>query len=227
MNAKEIADILYRYFIQNNSLSLPGIGTFDMFRISAQADFANKKILPPSFTISYSNINDAPHKELFDYISRKKNIPEWEAIKVVNDFAFDLRNTIRNGQPVEWEGIGMLKQGNGKDILFVPNKLSYDFIPHVDAQRVIRHSANHAMLVGDRERSKTEMEQYLLEEVPEVKAKVGWWSVAAIIAAIAVILLAVRAFSGGLSLLDGRKQIIHPTEAHSTYTIQSTSQPAP
>jgi hypothetical protein len=227
MNAKDIAEILYRYFIQNSSLSLPGIGTFDMYRISAQADFANKKMLPPSFTISYNNINDSPHKELFDYISRKKNIPEWEAIKMVNDFSFDLRNALRHGDPVEWEGIGLLKQGNGKDILFVPEKLSYEFIPHVNAQRVIRLTANHAMLVGDRERSKTEMEQFLLEEVPEVKAKVGWWSIAAIIAAIAVILLAVRGFSGGLSMLNVRQQLIHPNEAQPTYTIQSTTQSAP
>lgn len=227
MNAKDIAEILYRYFIQNSSLSLPGIGTFDMYRISAQADFANKKLLPPSFTISYNNINDSPHKELFDYISRKKNIPEWEAIKMVNDFSFDLRNTLRHGEPVEWEGIGLLKQGNGKDILFVPEKLSYEFIPHVDAQRVIRLTANHAMLVGDRERSKTEMEQFLLEEAPVVKAKVGWWSIAAIIAAIAVILLAVRAFTGGLSLLNGRQHLIHPGESQPAYTILSTPQSAP
>ena len=76
MKAKDIADLLYHYFIQNSSLSLPGIGTFDMYRISAQADFANKKMLPPTFTISYNYIHDSPKKELFDFISRKKNSPK-------------------------------------------------------------------------------------------------------------------------------------------------------
>ena len=183
--------------------------------------------MSPGFTISYDSINDSPHKELFQYISRKKNISEWEAIKVLNDFAYDLKNTLRKGEQVTWEGIGLLKQGNSKDILFEPQKLSYEFIPHVDAQRVIRHSTNHAMLVGDRERSKTEMENLLLEEVPEVKAKVGWWSIAAIIAAIAILLMSIRAFTGGLSVMNGRQKLIQPVEAPSTYNIQSTSQPAP
>ena len=227
MNTKDLTEILYHYFIQNNSLSLPGIGTFDIFRVSAQTDFANKKIMSPGFTISYNSINDSPHKELFHYISRKKNISEWEAIKVLNDFAYDLKNTLRKGEQVTWEGIGLLKQGNSKDILFEPQKLSYEFIPHVDAQRVIRHSANHAMLVGDRERSKTEMENLLLDETPEVKAKVGWWSIAAIIAALAILLMSIRAFTGGLSVVNGRQKLIQPVEAPSTYTIQSTSQPAP
>jgi hypothetical protein len=227
MKAKDVADLLYHYFIQNNSLSLPGIGTFDMFRISAQTDFANKKMLPPTFTISYNSIHDAPHKELFDYIAHKKNIPEWEAIKLVNDFAGDLKNTLYQGMPVAWEGIGLLKQGKGKDILFEPHRLSYEFIPHVNAQRVIRQSANHAMLVGDRERSKSEMEIYLSDDIHAVNVRSGWWSIASIIAAIAFLLLSVRAFTEGLSYMSGRKQNIHPVEATSTYTIQTPSQPAP
>lgn len=220
MKAKDIADLLYHYFIQSNSLSLPGIGTFDMYRISAQTDFANKKILPPTFTISYNYIHDSPKKELFDFISRKKNIPEWEAIKLVNDFSADLKNSLHTGEPFEWDGIGMLKQGRGKDIVFEPHRLSYAFIPHVNAQRVIRHSANHAMLVGDRERSKNEMEEFLSADAPVFSVKGGWWSIAAIIAAAAVILLSVRAFTGGINIFSGRQQNIHAVDAPSTYTLQ-------
>jgi hypothetical protein len=222
MKAKDIADILQHYFIQNSSLSLPGIGTFDMFRISAQTDFANKKMLPPTFTISYNNQFDSPQKELFHYVSRKKQIPEWEAIKLVNDFSFDLRNSLKTGESINWTGIGILKQGNGKEIVFEPHRLSYEFIPHVSAQRVIRESSNHAMLVGDRERSKYEMLKFLADDAPEVKVKGGWWSIAAIIAAVAVILMAIRAFSGGLSIMDGRQQIIQPGTENPTYTIQNS-----
>jgi hypothetical protein len=221
MKAKDIADILYHYFIQNSSLSLPGIGTFDMFRISAQTDFANKKMLPPTFTVSYNSLFDSPQKELFHYVSRKKNIAEWEAIKIVNDFAYDLKNSLKTGESIDWEGIGLLKQGNGKEIIFEPHRLNYEFIPHVSAQRVIRGSSNHSMLVGDRERSKTEMLKFLSHDAPEIQVKGGWWSIAAIIAALAVLLLAIRAFSGGLSLMDGRQQISKPGTENKTYTIQN------
>ena len=200
---------------------MPGIGTFDMFRISAQTDFANKKILPPSFIISYDSINDSPNKELFDYVSRKKNISEWEAIKMVNDFAYEIKNTLRNGEPIEWEGMGIMRAGLGGDIIFEPYRLSYEFIPHVGAQRVIRKTENHSMIVGDRELSKSEMQDLLAHEIPEVKEKESWWIYAAIIAAVAVLLIAIRVFTGDVSISSGRQQNIIPTEAPSTYTNQN------
>lgn len=213
MKVKETEELLYDYFIQNSSLSLPGIGTFDMFRISAQTDFANKKILPPYYTISYDSINDAPNKELFDYVARKRNVPEWEAIKIINDFAIEIKNAIRNGEDVEWEGIGRLKAGVGGHIVFQPYRMDYEFIPHVGAHRVIRHSANHSMLVGDRERSRHEMQDYLSEEVPVVQAKAGWWSIAAMLAAIAVLLIAIRIFQGELPENLGRQKPVVPAES--------------
>jgi len=218
MKTKDIADLLYHFFIQNCSLSLPGIGTFDMFRISAQTDFANKKILPPSFIISYDSIHDAPNKELFDYVSRKKNVTEWEAIKLVNDFAFDLKNTLKNGEEIEWEGIGMLKSGLSGDIVFEPYRLSYEFIPHVGAQRVIRKAENHHMLVGDRQLSKSEMQQLLANDTVEIKEKESWWIYAAIIAAIAISLIAIRLFTSDSTYSTGRQQHIIPSDQPSTYS---------
>lgn len=218
MKAKELADLLHHFFIQNSSLSLPGIGTFDMFRISAQTDFANKKIIPPTFSISYNTNQDSPNKDLFDYVSRKKNIPEWEAIKIVNDFAFDLKNSLKNGEEVEWEGIGLLKSGLSGDIVFEPHRLSYEFIPHVGARRVIRREENHQVMVGDRQLSKEEMQHLLAHETKEIKDRESWWIYAAIITAIAVILIAIRLFTSDAGFTTSRKQQIRPEDSHSTYS---------
>jgi hypothetical protein len=222
MKTNELSDLLYNYFIQRKSLSLPGIGTFDMNRVSAQTDFANKKILPPVYAISYNHLEDAPHKDLFDYIARKKNIADWEAIRAVNDFSIELKSRINRGEAVEWEGIGLLKQGLGRDIQFDAERLSYAFIPHVGAQRVIRQGASHAVLVGDRERNREEMTDFLAAEAPEYRVNSGWWNLAAIIAAVAVMLIAIRAFSGGVSPYSGRQNQVRPAEPAVTHTILST-----
>lgn len=113
MNAQILKEHLYHYFIQSRTLGLPGIGTFDLFRISAQTDFANRKILAPGYTISYDSLNDAPDKDLFEYLSRKCGIPEWEAIKAVNDFSHDIKGRLRAGHDISWEGIGLLRAGAG------------------------------------------------------------------------------------------------------------------
>jgi hypothetical protein len=218
MNASSLRDLLYHYFIQSRSLSLPGIGTFDLFRISAQTDFANRKILAPGYTISYDSINDAPHKDLFDYISRKRSIPEWEAIKEVNDFAFDIKQQLRSGQEVAWEGIGLLRAGVGGDIFFEPQSLQYSFINPVSATRVVRQGLNHPMLVGDRELGTHEMQDMLSGEDYFAREQEGWWVYAAILAAIAVLLIAARVFLGDHSLPSGRMDALRPATATETHT---------
>ena len=217
MIANELADVLYAYFIQRRTLSLPGIGTFDMNRISAQTDFANKKMLPPGFAISFNHHEDAPDRDLFDYISRKKQVEEWEAIRAVHDFALDLKSRVLKGEPVAWEGIGMLRPGVGKDIVFEAESLQYAFVPHVGAQRIIRQNASHAVMVGDREHTREEMSDMLAADVPEFRVKPGWWNFAAILAAAAVLLIAIRAFSGGVSLFSGRQHQLHPAPPPSTH----------
>jgi len=222
MNVSSLSDLLYHYFIQSRSLSLPGIGTFDLFRIAAQTDFANRKILAPGYTISYDSLNDAPHKDLFDYISRKRSIPEWEAIKEVNDFAHDMKQQLRSGRDVNWEGIGLLRAGVGGDIFFEPQSLQYTFIGPVSAHRVVRQGVSHPMLVGDRELGSHEMQDMLSGEDYIAHEKEGWWVYAAILAAIAVLLIAARVFLGDHSLPSGRMDGIRPATATETHVSPTT-----
>jgi hypothetical protein len=121
----------------------------------------------------------------------------------------------------------MLKQGLGRNIQFEAERISYAFVPHVGAQRVIRQSASHALLVGDRERSREEMTDYLATDAPEYRVNSGWWNLAAIIAAAAVLLIAIRAFSGGVSPYSGRQQQVHPAEPTATHSILSQPDSAP
>jgi len=85
----------------------------------------------------------------------------------------------------------------------------------------------NVLIVEDERSLSHEMEIYLSDDMHAVNVRSGWWSIAAIIAAIAFLLLSVRAFTEGLSYMSGRQQNIHPVEATSTYTIQTPSQPAP
>ena len=65
LDHKDISGLLHEFFIQNGSLSLPGIGVFRLMRISAQVDFANRRMIPPSYTVRYDHGGEAPTKDLF------------------------------------------------------------------------------------------------------------------------------------------------------------------
>ena len=223
MNAHILKEHLYHYFIQSRSLGLPGIGTFDLFRISAQTDFANRKILAPGYTISYDSLNDAPEKDLFEYLSRKCGIPEWEAIKEVNDFSHEIKGKLRSGQEVSWEGIGMLRAGAGGDIFFDPQPLEYGFIAPVNANRVVRQGLNHPMLVGDRHLGSQDMQDMLAGEEFYQEDENGWWVPSAILAAIALLVIAARILLGDHSLPTARMDQLRPATA--TETHSSSVQP--
>ena len=212
-------ELLHKYFIQNHSLGLPGIGTISALGISARTDFPNERILAPSMAIHFDRSHDSPSKDLFNYLCRLQNITEWEAIKMVNDFSFEMKNDIRAGREVYWEGIGTLRGGVTGEVILEPLSLSNDFSPEVVAKRVIRTGERHTILVGDHESTTTAMSEYLqYPQSPdhETGKKRRWWVYAIIIAAIALLLMLIRiAQTGSLSFSNENK--LEPAPNTATY----------
>lgn len=219
MDNKAIEELLHDYFIQNGTITLPGVGTFRMLRISAQVDFASRKMLPPSYTIRYDHRHDSPHRELFEYFEQKTGLPEWEAIRTVNNYVYDLKNNLHNGRTVHVPGFGRLMPDNGSGFQFEPDRLSYEFIPGVTADRVIRQDAEHQIRVGDEERSNREMEVMLAEGVEHTRLWDRFWFRALCLAGLALLLIALRAFNGGYSIHAPRMQKVVPATPPPTHQI--------
>ena len=210
--AADISELLHLFFIQNKSVSLPGIGTFSLFRISAQSDFATRKIFGPSYSIHFSAGSDTPSREMFNYISRKKNISEWEAVRLVNEFSFEMNGKLKKGEKVAWPGIGTLESGSASQMLFEPERVKYQFIPSVVAERVIRKENDHSVLVGEQEMHKSDMQEWL-EHESYVEEKAGWWIPAAIIGAVALLVLFFSLLNQQVSTYGGRQTTIIPSQA--------------
>jgi hypothetical protein len=84
-------DSLYEFLLINKKVSLPGIGTISLCQNPAQHDFPNKQFTAPAFYFIIESRNDKPSKKLFDWLSSTLGITEWDAIRSVNDFSFDLK----------------------------------------------------------------------------------------------------------------------------------------
>lgn len=179
-------EVLKSYLVQNRSISIPGFGTILVDRLPAQSDIANRSIRPPVYQFRFDKYFDAPDKDFFTFLAAQKQIADFEAIKIYNEWAYEFRNRIRAEQSVVWDGVGVLQQDASGEILFEPAETATPHLFPVKAERVIRTDAAHAMIVGDKETTSTRMTEYLSEESPR---KTNRWVIAAVIIALVAMAL--------------------------------------
>jgi hypothetical protein len=153
-------DTLYEFLLLNKKLSLPGIGTISLCQNSAQHDFSNKQFTAPSFYFTIESRNDKPSKKLFDWLSSSLSITEWEAIKYVNDFSLDLKKKLSENGDASWEKVGVIRRNNNGDLKLDSQNILLQSEAPVTAEKVIRAKAEHVVLVGEKEKTSVEMEEY-------------------------------------------------------------------
>jgi hypothetical protein len=215
-------NVLVSYLLQHKSISIPGLGSMYIERIPAQTDFVNRRILPPDYHFRFDKYFDAPDKDFFTYLAKQQNIADYEAIKWYNEWAYELRSKIREGQIVEWAGIGTLKKDISGEILFESAGRIPSLQEPTPANRVIHTHSQHTMLVGDQEvtrkisnidnapaatdennvisgneqqQASNEPYQYPWEE--DKPKKKGWWFFALIVAALALGVIFFRVYKSG------------------------------
>ncbi len=152
-------DTLYEFLMLNKQLTLPGIGTITVQRESSHIDFTNRQIMPPTFHFAFDPRNDSPSKNLFQWLSASLKLSEWEAIKAVNDFSLSFKNELAEKKQVSWEKIGIFRKDGTGNLNFDEVRANRAEQPVV-AEKVLRDKAEHTILVGEKERSAAEMEQY-------------------------------------------------------------------
>jgi hypothetical protein len=175
---------LYQFLILNKQLSLPGIGTIYLQKTSSELDFGNKIFTSPTYNFKIEHGREMLSKKLFNWISKELYISELDAIRMLNDFSFDLKKKISSESKVNWPKVGMLLKDNKGEIILDSPSFNLDCEKPVFAEKVIREKAEHTMLVGEMEKSVSEMEELLGEET--IKKDYFW--IIAVILCIASIL---------------------------------------
>jgi len=210
-------NVLVSYLLQHKSISIPGLGSMYIERIPAQTDFVNRRILPPDYHFRFDKYFDAPDKDFFTYLAKQQNIADYEAIKWYNEWAYELRSKLREGQAVEWDGIGTLKKDISGEIIFESAGRIPSMQEPTAANRVIHSHSQHTMLVGDQEVTRkisntdtaanvsdnnnviSGEEQPAYPPYPEEPPKKkGWWIFALVLAALALTVIFLRLYRDGL-----------------------------
>jgi hypothetical protein len=180
-------EVLNSYLFQHKNISIPGLGTIYLERIAANADAANKSMLPPTYQFRFDKYFDAPDKEFFSYLANEKNIPDYEAIKWYNEFSYDLRNKIKQEDKVSWDGIGTLKKDYAGNIVFESESETSLFLEAVSAMPITRKNAELRLMVGDKEKTNHEMDEWLQANAEPQKQ--NWWIYALVVACVASLIL--------------------------------------
>jgi hypothetical protein len=201
-------DSLYEFLLLNKKISLPGIGTISLCKTLALHDLSNKQFIAPASFFTIDPRNDKPSKKLFDWLSASLNITEWEAIKSVNDFSFDLKKRLSEFGEVSWEKVGVIRRDNNGDLKLDPPNISLQSEPPVTAEKVIRLKSEHIVLVGEKEKTSVEMEEYIAES----PAKKNYtWLIAVILTVLAVMFIGWYFSEKGFSTSSaGNQSVIKP-----------------
>lgn len=169
--------IIATTLFQNKICRLPGIGTLLMIAHSAEIDFVNARIKAPRETIE---LITADHDE--------KGFNEFSAMSEL------LQKNLDEYGSFLLKGIGAFTKDLTGEITFVPIPIDPIFTPAVEAVRVIRHDAAHAILVGDQQTTTAEMFEFFSEKQV---SKDKWWVWAIILAAIGIGVLLIYFFQHG------------------------------
>jgi hypothetical protein len=128
MNIEQcIKDLLYR----NDCVIIPGFGAILSQRISAQIIEETNTFLPPNKELSFNARLERNDGLLVNYFSNSNNVSYNEALHTIEEFVKSLISQLNNSNKINFEGIGVFKFNEEKNITFTPdansNFLTYSF----------------------------------------------------------------------------------------------------
>jgi cell division septation protein DedD len=115
---KHISDLLCLH----DCVIIPGIGGF--VANYKQATLVNERnlLLPPSKAIGFNQSLSHNDGLLANHISRREGRSYAESIEQINSFVLQVKARIKNGEPVEFTGIGTFRKDASGIMFFTPNE---------------------------------------------------------------------------------------------------------
>jgi hypothetical protein len=203
--------LLNSYLFQHRSISIPGLGTIYLETLPASIDTSTQNMLPPLYYFRFDKYFDSPDRQFFSFLAAQQQIADYEALRLYNDFSYQVKEKINQNESFNWEGVGVLKKDADGNIAFESAINNPVFMQPVPARKVIRPDARHVLLVGDTERTSTEMNAWLNQE-QELDNKRPWWIYALIVGVLSVLVLVYYFSSHGWNMDSTGNQKSFQTE---------------
>jgi hypothetical protein len=171
---------LAKYFALYKKLILPGIGSFNSATQPAQLEFVEKTLHAPAHIIIFQQDESADDTNFISFLIKETGLEQYEAASRFSQFITQVKEKLQAGIALQLPGLGVLTN-NGSSYAFTADSLQ-QYFPGVIAERVIRQNAQHAVRVGEDEKTSTEMHEMLNKEVVQDR----WWIGAIVLAVVGI-----------------------------------------
>ena len=176
-------NLLYKYFVLNQQLSIPGIGVFVMEKEPAKVDAAHNVIHAPLQVVKFKQQGPQMDNSFYGYLAKELDIEVLDAIQEYHDFATDLKNEVQEKKWIELPNLGTLTQGVKDEIKFKSAPVIREYFPlvHVENISTVTSDALEAeepVIIGASE------EKVLFTKVK--KQRDYWWVFALLLGALAI-----------------------------------------
>ena len=181
---------LYKYFLVNKRVGIPGLGAFSLQEIPASLDFVKGVLHAPQSKISFTRSEDsAIDKNLFIYLSKEMQLEEWQVATKFQEFTNAIKNNIEGNMAVELPGIGKLQRGYDDDVFFIADNEA----THISSADIKLNNTNDSRSnlvelysTGENLILTEETEEDKLEMIVKEKQEDYWWVYALILALMGV-----------------------------------------
>lgn len=154
-----MVDLIVRYLSFNKQISLKGIGTFCVEHLPARLDFPNRLLHAPQSVLHYSASGEQDTR-FEDWVSKELGISLQEVYEREEILLSNFHRTLNSHQIIEWKELGNFSKDDHQLIHFV-STFSPGVGKPVKADKIIRKHQEHAVRVGEEEKTSTEMEALL------------------------------------------------------------------
>lgn len=181
---------LYKYFLVNKKVGIPGLGSFSLQEIPASLDFVKGLLRAPQSKIVFTKSNsDAVDKSLFIYLGREMQVEEWQVARKFQEFTAAIKSNLDSNKAVELPGIGKLQKGYDDELMFIADS-DATLVPAADI-KLNNTNDSRANLVelystGENLILTEETEEDKLEMIIKHKEEDYWWVYALILALMGV-----------------------------------------
>lgn len=175
-------NLLYKYLITHKTVGIPGVGNFSIEYVPAA--LSNTHLQPPLNKINFTAGTALTDKNFYHFLATEKNITEVDAVRLFQDFAYNLKRNIQNNPSLELSGVGVLSRNQLGETVFKPEQL-LSFFPSIHLQEVsLTTTTEEENVIVD---NPVVVEEDYHDEETVVKDR--WWIWATVLALLALALI--------------------------------------
>jgi hypothetical protein len=208
-------DLIELYLFKNKQCPLPSVGVLQIVYANAVALYGDEKIEAPVPSIKLLE-SSMPADDLIKFIASQKNISTAEATVLLTQYCERLQNMDAYGE-TRLPHSGKFYVNADGNLVFKTMEMPKAFLQEVAAERVVHPATSHAMVVGDKETTSTEMAAYYSDL--EAGSKDKWWIWATGLAVVAAVVLFLHYKDQTGAAAIGNTQPIEIPPVFKTYSI--------